>query len=79
MENTVQEGPHIFAVTFGHLNENPGVALMINPAASVETKDGPVPGVVMKPAQARELAYVLLLHAEQLASSLVNVPEMPKS
>jgi hypothetical protein len=75
MENTVQQQPRLFAVQFGYFKErNPGIALTIAPASFVGTADDPVPGVMLEPAQARELAYVLLLHAEQLASGLVIVP-----
>ena len=65
----------MFSVSFGNFKEgNPGIALMIAPSSFIETTDDPIPGVMLTPAQAREAAYVLLLHAEQLASGLVSVP-----
>ena len=81
MENTVvqQQQPNIYSVAFGHSQDgNAGIALMIAPASFVETTDDPVPGVMLAPAQARELAYALLLYAEQLASGLVSVPGKDK-
>jgi hypothetical protein len=68
----------IYAISFGYAKDVPqGIALMIAPSSFVETKDDPVPGVVLTPPQARELAYALLCHAEQLASGLVTLPPRP--
>ena len=79
MENTQQQ-TRIFSVSFGHFKEgNPGIALMIAPDSLIETTDDPIPGVMMTPAQAREAAYVLLLHAEQLAGGLVPLPPRPEA
>ena len=80
MENSVQQQPRIFAVSFGNFKEGtPGIALMIAPSSFVETTDDPVPGVMLTSAQAREMAYVLLLHAEQLDSGLVTLPGIRKT
>ena len=67
----------LFAVSFGQTKDGtPGIAFMIAPASFIETTDDPVPGILLTPAQAREAAYVLLLHAEQMASG-VSLPRGP--
>ncbi len=73
MESTSEasQDPHIFAVSFGHTKDGaPRIAFMISPASFIETTDDPVPGILLTPAQAREAAYVLLLHAEQIAGGI---------
>lgn len=77
MESTSQQ-PCVLAVAFGWGKDGTtGIAVMISPASFVETTDDPVPGVVLTPAQAREAAYLLLLHAEKVAAGLVSLPPRP--
>jgi hypothetical protein len=77
MELTPQR---IFAVGFGSMKDGtPGIAFMISPASFIEATDEPLPGILLTAAQAREAAYVLLLHAEQMANGLVPLPPSPGS
>ena len=57
-------------------DDAPGVALVI-PPLSVETDDGPRPGVVFSAGQAREIAYALLMIAEQVDNGSVKLPPRP--
>lgn len=75
MDKPAEREPTVFSVGFGSFTDgNTGIALMIAPGSFIETADDPVPGVMLSPTKAREMAFVLLLHAEQLAAGLVTVP-----
>jgi len=77
MEPTSQR-TNIYTIGFGKRTDGtPGIAFMMSPACFIETADDPVPGVMFTPAQAREVAYALLLYAEQMASGLVPLPARP--
>ncbi|MGD0499735.1 MAG: hypothetical protein ABSC23_15005 [Bryobacteraceae bacterium] len=57
---------------------NLGVVFTIPSSTFIEMADGSrVPGIVMSPELARELAYVFLLHAEQLTNRSVPLPPRP--
>jgi hypothetical protein len=57
------------------LRGDPGICLMIHPDSTITKDDGETqPGIVLPAADARALAYALLLNAEQLASGLVPLP-----
>jgi hypothetical protein len=57
------------------LRGNPGICLMLHPASTITRDNGETqPGIVLPAADARALAYALLLNAEQLGSGLVPLP-----
>jgi hypothetical protein len=50
----------------------PGIMFMIPASTFIETLDGePHPGIVMSSAHTREVAYALLLHAQQLDNGVM--------
>lgn len=73
MEQQRTQGPGlmrrpIFGMGFGHnaKGEN-GVVFVIARDSFIETAEGdPSPGIWLSPADAREAAYALLLHAQQI-------------
>jgi len=59
---------------------NPGIVFTLPASTIIEAVDGePRPGIVMSPALARELAYVFLIHAEQLINGSVALPPRPEN
>src|ERR1039458_5241465 len=52
----------------------PGVVLILPAGITIGTPDGELPGVAISSALAREFAWALLLHAEQLANGLRPEP-----
>jgi hypothetical protein len=64
------------SISLGWGNDGiPGIVFMIPARTFIETADGePRPGIVIRSALARELAYALLLHAQQLDNGLTPVP-----
>lgn len=60
-------------VALGWANDGtPGIVFVIPASTFIETLDGePRPGIVMSSALARELAYVFLLHAQQLDNGVM--------
>ncbi|MCE5309380.1 MAG: hypothetical protein LLG20_17200 [Acidobacteriales bacterium] len=55
----------------------PAVLLMIPRNANIDGDNGPIPGVALPVGRAREIAYALLVSAEQLANGVVKLPEAP--
>ena len=73
MERKIQ--PAGFSAGAGYRNDGePAVVIMLPPSAFIETSRGPVPGMALLPPQARELAYALLIIAEQIASQSIELP-----
>ena len=57
---------------------SPGIALTVPATTFVKGAGGePHPGIIMQPAMAREIAYALLLVAEQFANSSAPLPPLP--
>jgi hypothetical protein len=76
--NNVELKEHLCAGFGWRYDGEPGICLMLPRDAFIEKDNGePSPGVVMTAAQAREIAYVLLLHAEQLAGGSIALPRAP--
>lgn len=55
----------------------PCVILMIPRGASIDGDNGPIPGVALPSGRAREIAFALLVSAEQLTNGSVKLPEGP--
>lgn len=57
-------------------NGRPGVGFILPASTFIEMPDGePMPGCVMPAALAREIAYALLLHAQQLDNGTMPAPD----
>ena len=69
------------SISLGWANDGkPGIVFMIPASTIIETLDGdPQPGIVVCSALARELAYALLLHAQQLDNGVMPAPPPAKA
>jgi hypothetical protein len=66
------------SIGFGwNRHDDQAVLLMIPRNAHIDGDNGPIPGVALTVSQAREIAYALLVSAEQLSNGTVKLPEAP--